>query len=404
MHNIPSTWKTKNKGGMLMHILKKIILVIVSFALFLNINCITFAETIKPSIKSQSAILVDADAGKILYEKNAREKLEPASITKIMTLLLAFEAIDSGQIKLSDKVKISERAWKTGGSQVFLGYGEEQTVDTLLKCITIASANDASVAIAEHIAGSVENFVKMMNQKAKVLGMHDTNFTNPHGLSDSNHYTTALDIAIMSRELVKYPKFFEWSTKWIDYLEHTDKKRNMTMLANTNKLLGKYDGLDGLKTGYHKKAGFCFAGTARRNNFRLISVVLNAASSKQRFEDTIALLDYGFKNFDSVTLASKDTVKRNLVVEKGIKDRVNIIPAENYNIITEKGKDIDLDTVIELPEKLIAPIKKGQKVGTLKIKQRDKVIKQIDLISAADIPKATLLNIIKKVVYNWFIL
>lgn len=382
---------------------KKIVITIIIFCILLmHANYTVLAETIKPSIKSQSAILVDASTGKVLYEKNPREKLEPASITKIMTLLLAFEAVDSGQIKLSDKVKISERAWKTGGSQVFLGCGEEQTVDTLLKCITIASANDASVAIAEHIAGSVEGFVKMMNQKAKALGMQDTNFTNPHGLSDPNHYTTALDAAIMSRELVKYPKFFEWSTIWMDHLEHTDKKRDMTMLANTNKLLGKYEGLDGLKTGYHKKAGFCFAGTAKRNGFRLISVALNAENSKQRFDDTIALLDYGFGNFHSTLLVSKDTVKRNLIVEKGIKDRVNIIPAENYSIITEKGKESDLDTTIELPERLIAPIKKGQKVGTLKINRNGKVIKQIDLIPSANVPKATLLSIIKKVVYNWF--
>lgn len=380
---------------------KTILITILVSLLLLNVNC-AYAQSLTSDIKSQSAVLIDANTGKLLYQKNPREKLEPASITKIMTLLLAFEAIDSGEISLTDKVKISERAWKTGGSQVFLSSEEEQTVETLLKCITIASANDASVAIAEYIGGSVEGFVKMMNQKAKFLGMKDTNFTNPHGLSDPNHYTTAIDIAVMSRELVKHKKFFEWSTVWMDYLEHTDKKRDMTMLANTNKLLGKYEGLDGLKTGFHQKAGFCFVGTAKQNNLRLISVVLNAENSKQRFQDTINLLDYGFGNFKSTPIVNKGSVKRNLPVEKGTEDHVNIIAAEDFSILTEKGHQNDVKTTVELPEKLIAPIKKGQKVGVIKVKQKNKTIKQIDLVAAINVEKASFFNILKKVVYNWF--
>lgn len=218
-------------------------------------------------INSPSAFLIDAGTGTILFEKNPHEKLEPASITKIMTIIVTFDAIESGKVRLQDIIRVSERAWKTGGSQVFLGAGEEQTLETLLKCIIIASANDASMAVAEYIGGSVEGFVKLMNDKAKELGMNNTNFVNPHGLSSPDHYTTAHDISLMSRELVKNPMFFKWSTVWMDYLEHTDKKRDTTMLANTNKLLGKYEGIDGLKTGFHNKAGHCFAGTAKRGIF-----------------------------------------------------------------------------------------------------------------------------------------
>lgn len=381
---------------------KPILTIILTSLLLLNLSCVAYAQATTPAVKSQSAVLIDANTGTILYEKNPNEKLEPASITKIMTLLLAFEAVDSGEISLTDKVKISARAWKTGGSQVFLGSGEEQTVETLLKCITIASANDASVAIAEYISGSVDGFVNLMNQKAKSLGMHNTNFTNPHGLSQSNHYTTAIDIAIMSRELVKYEKFFEWSTVWMDHLEHTDKKRDMTMLANTNKLLGKYEGLDGLKTGFHQKAGFCFAGTAVQDNFRLISVVLNAENSKQRFEDTINLLDYGFGNFESTKIVKKGSIKRNLPVEKGLKNRVDIVAADDFSLLNKKGHENEVNTTVELPEKLLAPIKKGQKVGVIKINQKGKDIEQIDLIAASDVDRAGFFNILKKVVYKWF--
>ena len=233
---------------------KKLVTILLISLLMIFIIKPAVAQTLV-DISSSSATLMDAGTGTILFEKNPHEKMEPASITKIMTLIIAFEAIESGKVNLSDIVRVSERAWKTGGSQVFLGPGEEQSLENLLKCIVVASANDASTAVAEYIGGSVEGFVKLMNDKAKELGMTNSNFTNPHGLSDPEHYGTAYDIALMSRELVKYPMFFKWSTIWMDYLEHTDKKRDATMLANTNKLLGKYEGVDGLKTGYHSKAG-----------------------------------------------------------------------------------------------------------------------------------------------------
>ena len=352
-------------------------------------------------ISSPSAILMDAGTGTVLFEKNPHEKMEPASITKIMTMLIVFEAIESGKVKLSDTVRVSERAWKTGGSQVFLGPGEEQTLETLLKCIVVASANDASVAVAEYIGGSVEGFVKLMNDKAKQLGMENTNFTNPHGLSDPDHYTTAYDIALMSRELVKYPIFFKWSTIWMDYLEHTDKKREATMLANTNKLLGKYEGLDGLKTGFHNKAGHCFAGTAKRGDFRLISVVLNAQNSNQRFEDTVKLLDYGFGHYDSIKVVEKGMVQKTIPVEKGHINEVNVIVPEDVSILIEKGKQDQINTKIDIPEKLSAPLSKNQEVGTLTVEQNGKTVKQINLVVSEDVKKAGFIELLKRIFSKW---
>lgn len=355
-----------------------------------------------PNIKSPSAILIDASSGKVLYEKNAHQKLEPASLVKIMTLLVAFESVEKGKANFNDEVRVSERAWKTGGSQVFLGPGEVQTLETLLKCIVISSANDASVAVAEHIGGSVEGFVRMMNDKAKELGLQNTNFTNPHGLPDPNLYTTAFDMAIIAKELIKYQKFFDWSTKLVDYLEHTDKKREPTMLANTNKLIGKYDGLDGIKTGYHEKAGFCFVGSAKRGDMRLISVVMNAPSSNDRFEDTKKLLDYGFGFYNSVSVAKKGATVKRLKVDKGIEKEVEIIYKEDKSFLVEKGKENEISTKIILPEKIVAPVRKGQKVGTLKIYQNDVEIGEVDLLAKQEVRKIGYLDILKTLINRLF--
>lgn len=379
---------------------KKLITILLISLLMIFIIKPAVAQTLV-DISSSSATLMDAGTGTILFEKNPHEKMEPASITKIMTLIIAFEAIESGKVNLSDIVRVSERAWKTGGSQVFLGPGEEQSLENLLKCIVVASANDASTAVAEYIGGSVEGFVKLMNDKAKELGMTNSNFTNPHGLSDPEHYTTAYDIALMSRELVKYPMFFKWSTIWMDYLEHTDKKRDATMLANTNKLLGKYEGVDGLKTGYHSKAGHCFAGTAKRGDFRLISVVLNAQSSNQRFEDTVKLLDYGFGHYDSIKVVEKGMVQKTIPVEKGHINEVNVIVTEDVSILIEKGREEHISTKIDVPEKLFAPLNKNQAVGTLTVEQNGKAVKQIDLVISEDVMKAGFLELLKRVFGKW---
>ncbi|KYO65797.1 D-alanyl-D-alanine carboxypeptidase family protein [Thermovenabulum gondwanense] len=382
-------------------VISLILVILISIFLFSS-TCQAVMLQSPPNIKSPSAILIDASSGKILYEKNAHQKLEPASLAKIMTLLVAFESVEKGKSNFNDEVRVSERAWKTGGSQVFLGPGEVQTLETLLKCIVISSANDASVAVAEHIGGSVEGFVRMMNDKAKELGLQNTNFTNPHGLPDPNLYTTAYDMAIIAKELIKYQKFFDWSTKLVDYLEHTDKKREPTMLANTNKLIGKYDGLDGIKTGYHEKAGFCFVGSAKRGDMRLISVVMNAPSSNDRFEDTKKLLDYGFGFYNSVSVAKKGATVKRLKVDKGIEKEVEIIYKEDKSFLVEKGKENEISTKIILPEKIVAPVRKGQKIGTLKIYQNDVEIGEVDLLAKQEVRKIGYLDILKTLIYRLF--
>ncbi len=352
-------------------------------------------------LKSDSALLVDASSGKILFEKNANQKLFPASITKIMTALLVMESIDKGEISLDEKVTISDNAWKMGGSQVFLGVGEEQTVENLLKSIIISSANDACVALAEHLMGNESNFVKRMNERAKELGMQNTNFINSHGLHDDNHYTTANDIAIMTRELLKHEKILEWSTIMLDYLEHTDKDRPATMLANTNKLIRWYDGADGLKTGSHSKAKNCISATAKRNNLRLIAVILGAPDSNTRFIEAAKLLDYGFENYDSVPIIEQGEIVDVLTVEKGKEPSVNLIAERNLTILIEKGKKDDIKKEIQILPKISAPVKKGQELGKIIIYDKDdNKIEEVNLIAEKDIDKANIFFITKKLFLN----
>ena len=382
--------------------IKKKLIILLAICICANLlsGTAVFAK-LGTEIKSPSAVLMDAATGAMLFEKNPHERLEPASITKIMTLLLTFEAIDNGEASPNDVIKISERAWKTGGSQVFLALGEEQTLETLTKCIIVASANDASVAVAEHIGGSYEGFVLKMNEKAKVLGMDNTSFKNPHGLSEEGHFSSAHDIAIMSKEMVAFDTFFRWSSTWLDYLEHTDRKRDATMLANTNKLLGKYEGLDGIKTGFHSKAGHCFVGTAKRDDFRLISVVLNADKTEDRFDDTVNLLDFGFGNFDSMQVIKKDSIQKSLVVEKGATSNVNIVASKDINILTPKGKGQTITTKMVIPEKLTAPIQKGEKVGSLTVERDEEILETIDLIVSDDIERVNFFGMMKKVFNKW---
>ncbi len=261
-------------------------------------------------LQAKSAILMDYETGTILYEKAPDEKLPIASLTKIMTILLVLEAIDDGKLSLEDKVQISEYASSMGGSQVFLHEGETISVDSLLKAVVVASGNDASVALAEKIAGTHEVFVSRMNDRAKELGMTNTRFANSTGLPADNHYSTAKDVSLMSRELLKHPLYFRWSTIWVDTL---DESRNKTELANTNKLVRFYDGSDGIKTGSTQEAGYCLSATAKRGNMRLLSIVLNAPSTKVRFSESSKMMDYGFANYEMVSVLKKDQVVENQV-------------------------------------------------------------------------------------------
>lgn len=333
----------------------------------------------------EAAILVDAESGQVLYEKNADQALPPASITKIMTLLLAMEQVEKATISLDDEVMISQLAESMGGSQIYLAANTRIKLSALLEAITIASANDASVAVSEAIAGSYNNFIDLMNKKAKELGMDNTNFVNSSGLPSKNHYSSARDIAVMSRELVKYPKVLEWASIWVDYLQLPDRK---AMLVNTNRLIRDYPGMDGIKTGHTEEAGFCLAATAQRDNMRLISVIMKASSEKEREELTSRLLDYGFNAFISEVIVKKGEQVQNIEIPDGEKTITVAEVANDLKVIYQRGTADSLKKKIVISEQLQAPIKKGDVLGRQSIMQDDRLLASVDLIATEDIERA----------------
>ncbi|ADL42296.1 Serine-type D-Ala-D-Ala carboxypeptidase [Caldicellulosiruptor obsidiansis OB47] len=347
-------------------------------------------QTQTPSleISAKSAILVDFDTGKILYEKNSHEKLPPASITKIMTMILICEAIEKGRIKLSDKVVASQNASSLGGSQVYLKENEEMTVEELLKSIAIASANDACVALAEHIAGSVQEFVYMMNKKAKELGMLDTNFVNPYGLDAENHYTSAYDVAIMSRELLKHKIIRKYLTTWVDTI-----REGKFGLTNTNKLVRFYRGCTGVKTGSTDKAKFCISASALRNGLHLIAVIMGAPDSKTRFNDATKVLDWGFANFSMYSPYSKGFCFGKVKVKNGIEKEVEVILSTDVKLLVKKGDESTVESKVTLPQQISAPVKTGQKIGKLELWKDGKLLGAYDLIAKKDVQKRNLFDI-----------
>ena len=314
------------------------------------------------AIEAPSAVLLESSTGKVIFEQNARERRSPASITKIMTLLLTFEALDQGKIKLEDPVTVSAYASSMGGSQVFLAENEVQTLETMIKCIAVASGNDASVAVAEYIAGSEEAFVDQMNQKAAELGMVDTHFEDCCGLTDSDgHYTTAMDVAIMSRELtVKYPQVFEYTGIWMEDITHETRQGSSTFTLNsTNKLLKQYQWATGLKTGSTSKAKFCLSATATKDGIDLIAVVMGAPDYKARFKDAQTLLSYGF-NVSDLYLDENTDVLEDLRIEGGVEDTVPVRYQSEFRYLDTEGNSLDgVKKTIELPEEAQAPVAKG---------------------------------------------
>jgi len=377
---------------------KTIAILILIFLLFGNshIGCKkVFGESLQtqtPSleISAKSAILVDFDTGKILYEKNSHEKLPPASITKIMTMILICEAIEKGRIKLSDKVVASQNASSLGGSQVYLKENEEMTVEELLKSIAIASANDACVALAEHIAGSVQEFVYMMNKKAKELGMLDTNFVNPYGLDAENHYTSAYDVVIMSRELLKHKIIRKYLTTWVDTI-----REGKFGLTNTNKLVRFYRGCTGVKTGSTDKAKFCISASALRNGLHLIAVIMGAPDSKTRFNDATKLLDWGFANFSMYSPYSKGFCFGKVKVKNGIEKEVEVILSTDVKLLIKKGDESTVESKVTLPQQISAPVKTGQKIGKLELWKDGKLLGAYDLIAKKDVQKRNLFDIFR---------
>ena len=349
------------------------------------------------SISSKSAILMDVASGQILYEKNAHDKLPPASVTKVMTMLLICEALDSGKITLDDNVQISENAASMGGSQIFLEPGEVQKVDTLLKGIAVASANDGCVAMAEYIGGSVESFVEMMNAKAKELNMKDTHFVNTNGLPVDNHYTSAHDIALMSRELLKHDVINKYLTTWMDKVV-VGKKQATVGLANTNKLIKHYQGATGVKTGFTQQAKFCLSASAKRGDTHLVAVTLGAETSPERFKDATSLLNFGFANYESVKLCSKDDNIATLTVDKAEDQKINLVAKEDLNVLIKKGGKRDFTRKIKVNQNPIIPIKKGTNLGYVEIYQGKTLVGKVDLVNTKDIQKASYLKMLQRVI------
>lgn len=330
-------------------------------------------------ISAPAAVLMDADTGKILYEKNAHEQRACASITKVMTLTLVMEAVDSGKIHMDDVVTASAHAASMGGSDIWLEEGEQMTVDDMIKATAVASANDAAVALAEFICGTEDDFVAAMNEKAKALGMDDTTFMNCNGLDEEGHITSAYDVALMSRELIKHEKIFDYTNIWLDNLRGGE-----TQIVNTNKLLRSYDGITGLKTGTTGEAGACISATAERNGLSLIGVVLGADSGKERFRDVATLLDYGFANFESKELRLEEELAP-ITVEGGMEDEVSISCEGVTSLTVPKGEGKGITQTVDIPESLTAPVRKGDIVGKVVFTLNGEELASFDVTANDDV-------------------
>ena len=369
--------------------MKKVMSFLILLSLFIFIPSVA-AEEVSSDLapNSKSAILLDASTKTILFKKNEQEKLAPASMTKVMSMLLIMEAIDNGSLSLDDDVTISENAASMGGSQVYLQAGETYKVKELLKGIAVASGNDAVVAMAEKISGTVSDFVARMNERAKELGAVNTHFVNPHGLDAEDHYTTAYDMALMAFELLKHPTILEYTSIYEDYLQKNDG--SSIWLVNTNKLVRFYDGVDGLKTGFTATAGYCLTATAKKNNLRLISVVMGAETSDKRSSDTTSLLNYGFNTYKThVVLTTKDSlgVKR---VENGVVEQADIVLTQDYVKLlkqTDAKPNYSFNVSVD---SLVAPLKKGDIVGKVSVvDETGSVIDTLDVTLKEDIPKVS---------------
>ena len=358
---------------------------------FMIQSVVVFAEgNTDLGLNAKSAILMEESTGNILYENNPDERLPIASVTKVMTMLLIMEAVDSGKINLDDMVTVSENAMSYGGSTMFLETGEQLTVNDMLKGIAVASANDGCVAMAEHLAGSESAFVDMMNEKAKELGMENTHFMNTNGLDEDDHYSSARDVAIMSRELMKHETIFNYTSIWMDTL-----RGGKFQLANTNKLIRFYDGANGLKTGSTSKALCCLSAAAKRNDMQLIAVVLGAPTSAERFASAKSLLDYGFANYAVNTQITAGDEVQKIAVEKGVDKEVGVVAGDSCSTLVKKGQEDNITKEIKIDETITAPIEAGQKIGTMTISRDGEVIADIDLNASSAVEKKGIGLIIK---------
>ena len=363
--------------------MKKICFLLV---LFLCPFCV-FAIDLASNAKS--AIIIEPTTGKIIFEKNSNERLEPASMTKIMTLLLTFEAIDNGRVSLDDMVNISKRAEDMGGSQMFLEAGSNIRLEEIIKGVSIASANDGAIALAEFIGGSVENFVDMMNKKVEDLGLSNTHFVNPHGLHADNHYSSAYDMAIMASNLISHEKVLNYTSIYEDYFNKPDGSR--TWLVNTNKLVRFLEGVDGLKTGYTSEAGYCLTATAKKGNVRYITVVMGEPSSDIRSSETANMLNYAFNSFKLNTILDKSQELGTIYIDKSKQKTAKIVVKNPVTELISKEKDIPNYTYNLKVEKITVPIKAGTKVGTVEILDNEGlIVREEDVTISYDIEKSNL--------------
>ena len=350
-------------------------------------------------VEAKSALLMDVATGTVLFEQNSHEALAPASVTKVMTMLLIMEAIDSGKIRWDDTVTASESAAAKGGSQVFLKVGESMTVEDMVKSIAVSSANDCACAMAEHLAGSEAAFVENMNARAKELGMEDTNFVNCTGLDDaedaSAHRTSAHDIALMSRELLKnHPDITKFTTIWMDTIRNGEFG-----LSNTNKMVRFYNGCTGLKTGFTRGAGYCLSASAEREGLQLIAVVMGCETSQKRFAACKSMLDYGFANFALIDPELPEV--SSVPVKLGVADSVNAVPASDGKMLIDKSQKASVSTEVQLEEEVTAPVSKGQKLGTMTVKAGDRILAEIPMVAESGVEKLTwgqmYLRLLKKI-------
>lgn len=349
------------------------------------------------SLNVGSAVLIEQNSGQVLYNQNMHEKLRPASVTKVMTILLIMEAIDSSKLSYTDKIPCSEKAAGMGGSQIWLDVREELTVDEMLKAICIVSANDCTVAMAEYLAGTEEAFVEQMNNKAKELGMNDTTFRNCHGIDEDGHVTSAYDIALMSRELLtKHPSITKYTTIYMDSL-----RDGKSSLVNTNKLVRNYKGATGLKTGSTSVALYNLSASATRNDLSLIAVIMKAPTSPIRFAEAQKLLDYGFNNFEYKKLANKNDLIKEISVDKGIENSVNAILENDSGVLIQKGQNKDIVQSVQLTDSINAPVSAGQVLGNVTYSLNGNEIGKVNIVAEKSVGKNTAFNMIEHVFFNW---
>ncbi len=373
--------------------MKKLILILAA-TLIMNVSVCSAAEE-NTQLNVKASILVEASTGEVLSENNADEQLPIASVTKIMTMLLIMERIDNGEMALTDMVTASENANSYGGSTMFLETGEQLSVNDMLKGIAVASANDGCVAMAEHIAGNEQDFVAMMNARAEELGMTNTHFVNSNGLDEDGHYSSARDVAIMSRELIKHKTIFDYTTIWMDSL-----RGGKFELANTNKLIRYYNGANGLKTGSTSKAGCCLSATAERDGMELIAVVLGAEDTQTRFASASSLLNYGFANYSVKKQIEQGEPMGTVKVSRGKAESVNAEAAEGYSVLMKKNDKSEIEKNVKMKNKISAPVSAGDKLGEIIFTENDEEVKKIDIVASESVEKKGFCLILRDLLYG----